>query len=185
MVGGSRQHGPTSLCTSLVRTSTSTRGSVRQAASSWCRASVFQISCLYSQPIACARQISRRLSKHHFAQWAVREVLVLVISNADISGPIHPTVLKFGEHARVIFFFLFFSISSPSIFIMYVKVKFYFLSGRTKATWTASFPANECGERMGIFAPSRYMLKHIIRYWRNDQNMAKFSNTNWCFRQSF
>ena len=89
-----------------MRTSTSTRGSVRQAALSWCRASVFQISCLYSQPIARARQISRRQSNHHFAQWAVREVLVLVISNADISGPIHSTVLKFGEHARVIILFV-------------------------------------------------------------------------------
>ena len=31
---------------------------------------------------------------------------VLVISNADISCPIHPTVLKFGEHARVIILFV-------------------------------------------------------------------------------
>ena len=36
-----------------------------------------------------------------FAHWAVREVLVLVILNADISGSIHPTVFRFGEHTHV------------------------------------------------------------------------------------
>ena len=40
-----------------------------------------------------------------FAQSAESAILDRMISNVNISGSVHPTVLKFGEHARVSVFY--------------------------------------------------------------------------------